>query len=548
MNVPVQPFGVFVVDDELSVLETVEGLLSGLGYPIERGRSGKEAIAICSDGFRGVILLDLHMGDGNGLELLDSLRKLTPRSPIIVMTSDDALSNVVLAMRAGVFDFISKDPKTFGVRLLTSTRNALEELEREEARRVEVPDGPRSNQQLIAKSPEMKAVLADVERLGNSRVSVLIQGASGSGKEVIAHAIHESGRRSGKPFIAVNCAGIPDNLLESELLGYERGAFTGAAARKLGKFEVADGGTIFLDEIGEMSLPLQAMLLRVVQDGGFERLGGNQMVNVNVRVLSATNRDLLEMVKTHQFREDLYYRLGVFTLELPSLAARTSDIAPLVDHFLRRACDEEGRALPVVSHEVMRLFLTHPWPGNVRQLQNVIKHAVVVARSAVITIGDLPESFKSGLAQFATATVSGGGSGSATQAIESAMLIRDDAARLEQHLDELTTKRTADPILQRRTSAAEDAANAEIMQFPLLAPTTSMAKLLDRVLEVAFPDEVSLPTMDDLESAGIRLAMKRTGGNRKQTAERLQISRATLYRRIDTVAPKGRRRSGVSPE
>lgn len=501
--------GILIVDDEPTTVETVEALLAPLRAATRRCMTGAEAVRACDDGFEGVVLLDIRLGAENGLELIDTLRASAPDNLIIVMSASEDLADVVTAMRAGVFDFVSKDPQTFPSRIVPSTRNALEELQRERERRRGPDSATSSASTIISRSPQMKAILADVERLGQSRVSVLIQGASGTGKEVIAHALHNTGPRRRRPFVAVNCAGIPDALLESELLGYERGAFTGAASRKLGKFEVADGGTIFLDEIGEMSLPLQAKLLRVLQDGGFERLGGNQQVRVDVRVLSATNRDLLRMVAEGTFREDLYYRLGVFTMNLPPLSMRPDDISVLVDHFLRAACQEEGRSVPDVSREVMRLFDSHPWPGNVRQLQNVVRHAVVVARSNVITIGDLPDSFKASLADPAESNAP------ATASSEAA-------------------------------SVPETRTERELMQFPLVAATTPIARRLDDALEAAFPDDDVLPTMDDLESAGIRLAMKRTEGNRKQTAERLQISRATLYRRIDPVAPKGRRRSGVS--
>ena len=498
--------GVLIVDDEQVTVETVEALLAPLSRTTRRCHTGSEAVRACEDGFEGVVLLDIRLGHENGLELIDTLRSKAPENLIIVMSASEDLADVVAAMRAGVFDFVSKDPASFPSRIVPSTQNALDEMRRERERRHLPGDATAAAQTIIARSPQMKAVLADVDRLGQSRVSVLIQGGSGTGKEVIAHAIHNSGPRRRKPFVAVNCAGIPDALLESELLGYERGAFTGAANRKLGKFEVADGGTIFLDEIGEMSLPLQAKLLRVLQDGGFERLGSNQQVRVDVRVLSATNRDLMQMVAEGTFREDLYYRLGVFTLNLPPLSARPEDIDALVEHFLAAACEEEGRDVPEVSREVIRLFLSHPWPGNVRQLQNVVRHAVVVSRSQMITIGDLPESFKASLAGVPASPYESGG-------------------------------REPEPV--------SDTAR-ELMQFPLVAATTPVARRLDDALEAAFPDVDTLPTMDDLESAGIRLAMKRTEGNRKQTAERLQISRATLYRRIDPVAPKGRRRSGIT--
>ncbi len=497
-----RPAGVLIVDDDPIVYLTVTAVLAGLDRPVFHATSHAAAERIVEQGFRGVVLLDLGLpeDDGrperDGLLLVEPLRRRAPDNPIIVLTSKDDLASIVAAMKSGVQDFLVKGSQGFIERLEAATRMALAEFERAAARE-RAPRQDRLRAELIFASASMHAVLADIERLGNSKVSVLIQGPSGTGKEVVAHAIHEGGNRRGGPFVAVNCAGIPDTLLESELLGYERGAFTGALARKAGKFEAADGGTIFFDEIGEMSLPLQAKLLRLLQDGGFERLGGNTTVSVDVRVISATNRDLAAKVQAGTFREDLYYRLAVFTLQLPSLRDRPEDIEPLSMHFLRRACQDERKPLLRLPPEVLRLLQSHPWPGNVRQLQNVIKHAVVVAQGPTLTIGDMPDSFISSIA----AVVASG-------------------AVLEQR-----PIRSLEP--PRRGHAG-------------------VAERLDTLLDEAFPDSTVLPTMDDLEAAGIRLAMKRLEGNRKQSAERLQISRATLYRRIDPVAPRGRRRSGVS--
>lgn len=482
--------GVLIVDDDEVVSETVAAVLAPLGRPVHMASDAEEAKRIVGAGFQGVVLLDLGLPGTHGLALVEPLRAIAPSNPIIVLTAKDDIASIVEAMQHGVQDFIVKGQAGFADRLQAATRMALAEIERHR-RELEVPPQSAAEREpLVWRSPAMRDVLSDVSRLANSRVHVLITGPSGVGKEVVAHAIHAGGQRRGRPFVAVNCAGIPDSLLESELLGYERGAFTGALARKPGKFEVADSGTIFLDEIGEMSMPLQAKLLRVLQDGGFERLGGNQTVRVDVRVLSATNRDLSQMVREGSFREDLYYRLAVFTLTLPPLRERRSDVAPLVEHFLRRACAEEHKPVPTISREVSRLLEMHTWPGNVRQLQNVVKHAVVMMRGDTLTIGDLPASFLQGL----------------HAPVEGAAATSRGAAKLA--LD--------------------------------LAVGTA-AERLERSLSAAFPDDSLLPTMEELEAAGIRLAMSRLAGNRKQTAERLQISRATLYRRIE---PEGRRRTG----
>ena len=479
---------VLVIDDNQDLVDSIADVLDAEGYVVTSGCSAGEALEAVDAGHDGVILLDLHLPDASGLAIFEQLKQRNPDNRIVVMTGDGSLQHVIAATRAGAFDFIVKAEDLLE-RVRISSRNAFDALDRERQIASLTVTGRRvRHADLIAHSPEMEQVLDDIERLGTSKVSVLIQGESGTGKEVVARAIHKAGSRAEGPFIAVNCAGIPDTLLESELLGYERGAFTGAVGRKVGKFEAAHGGTIFLDEIGEMSLPLQAKLLRVVQDQRFERLGGNQTVSVDVRVLSATNRDLSAMVADGQFREDLYYRLAVFTLKLPPLRNRRGDIAALARHFLAAACREESRPQMSLSREVVQLFEAHPWPGNVRQVQNLIKRAVVVARGNVVTINDLPESFTASL-------------------------------------------------------AAAQNSRQERGQWFHLEPSLSVNQRLDEVLERAFPTADELPTMEDLEVAGIRLAMKRLAGNRKRTAERLMISRATLYRRLD---PHGhRRKSGI---
>ena len=510
------PRDVLVVDDEAVYRDIVRGVLADTGYRITAARSGKEALATLRHGLRGVVLLDLHLPDTEGLELFDSLQAAGPDTRIIVMTGDLKLDSVVNATRAGAFDFISKDEQ-FNGRVLISTRNAFASLDQQHqvATLARTLDRGRRFPRIIGTSVEMERLIADIDKLSQSKVSLLIQGASGTGKEVVARSIHESGPRAQHPFVAVNCAGIPDTLLESELFGFERGAFTGAVARKVGKFEVADGGTILLDEIGEMSLPLQAKLLRVLQDGCFERLGSNQPVAVDVRVISATNRDLSSQVVQELFRKDLYYRLAVFTLPLPDLKNRPADIAPLVAHFIAEACREESKGRRELRPEVMRLFLAHPWPGNVRQLQNVVKHAVVVSTGTYITIKELPESFVRDLPE-------------------------DSPTSSEtERRDRLVT--TAPPATDSATRSAAGTSPiplADVARQSLRAAAArswTLAGRIDAALEVAFPDGARLPSLSELELAGIRLAQRRLADNRTAIAAALDISRATLYRRLQQI-------------
>jgi DNA-binding NtrC family response regulator len=394
----------------------------------------------------------------------------------------DDLDVVIAATRAGAFDFITKAADLMQ-RVVVTVRNALDAWD--QAEQVAELSGSLLRRdrfaQLVAQSPQMEEVKAAIDKLAPSRVNVLVTGPSGTGKEVVARAIHASGPRANLPFVAVNCAGIPDTLLDSELFGYERGAFTGAVARKIGKFEAATGGTLFLDEIGDMSLNLQVKLLRVLQDGRFERLGGNQVVQAQARILCATNRDLAAMVRQGTFREDLYYRIAVFSLELPPLSARRGDIPLLVEHFLRQAARDEGKDIRGVSPEVMRLFELHSWPGNVRQLQNVLLRAAVVCDTAQVSLRDLPEAF----------------------------------------VDEVRA-------LPRPAQDGQAVTPADL----LAPPTASLTDRLDTALRWAFPDDAGIPTVDDLEAAGVRLALERLHDNMAQAAKQLGISRATLYRRI----------------
>ena len=502
---------VLVIDDDPDVAEMLTEILEDIdeidcdvtcAYTAEEGRAAVKA------GHEGVIFLDIGLGADDGLEVLKELLALNPANRIIIITGSDNEDMVVQANRAGAFNFVGKASPDMNERVGVETRNAFAAMESE--RNVQQTDLLRRSGTpvvtLISKSTAMKPVLEGIQKLATSRVSVLIQGASGTGKEVVARAIHAGGPRAKEPFIAVNCAGIPDNLLESELLGHERGAFTGAVARKMGMFERAHGGTIFLDEIGEMSLPLQAKILRVVQDGKFERLGGTRQVEVDVRVLSATNRNLSQRVAQREFREDLYYRLAVFTLKLPILAARPEDVRPLAEHFFNEACREEQRTLPLkISDEVYILLKRHPWPGNVRQLQNVIKHAVVMCTTDELIMSNLPTSFSEGLPK-------GNGSMVIEAAVAALSMVPDDADLEQMPL----------PGLPRVASGSVDVR-------------------LDRALGAAFPNEDTLPDMEQLQAAGLRLAQRRLGNNRSLIAQRLGISRATLYRRLgqlpDTEAP-----------
>ena len=492
---------VLIVEDDRDVAALIDRLLRREGHACDVVHNAHDALAQPHQGAR-VILLDLSLPDSHDLDLLRALKRQDPRHRVVIMTAHDNLDLVVGATRAGAFDFITKGPD-LSERVRVTVRNAFAAMEQEaQVSQLATSLAARDRfSALISQSPVMEPVRAAIDRLSHSRVNVLITGQSGTGKEVVARTIHDSGPRATGPFVAINCAGIPDTLLESELFGYERGAFTGAQARKIGKFEAASGGTLFLDEIGEMSLPLQAKLLRVLQDGRFERLGGNTLVQSDTRILAATNRDLMTMVKNGMFREDLFYRLAVFTLHLPPLQDRPTDITLLVDHFVQQAAQEEHKKLVGVTPEVLRLFESHPWPGNVRQLQNVIARSALQCDTDMIAVRDLPADFMQDL-------------------------------HVAEHAPAHDTMRLTPGELARVTDGTLAAALGADIAARLR--DGSVASRLDLALALAFPTADVLPTVRELEGAGIRLALKRTDTNLQLTAKRLGIGRATLYRRLES--------------
>ncbi len=490
---------VLIVEDDRDVSSLIEKLLTREGHRCVKVQSAYEAQVAVRAMPPGVVLLDLSLPDSQDLELLRKLLTIEPRHRVIIMTAYDNLDIVIGATQAGAFDFITKGPD-LTERVRVTVRNAFAAI----AQEVHVTHLATSLARrdrysaLISHSSAMEPVRAAIDRLSHSRVNVLISGQSGTGKEVVARTIHDSGPRAQGPFVAINCAGIPDTLLESELFGYERGAFTGAQNRKIGKFEAASGGTLFLDEIGEMSLPLQAKLLRVLQDGRFERLGGNTLVQTDSRIIAATNRELLGMVRGGTFREDLFYRLAVFTLTLPPLQERKGDIPLLVEHFVKQSAREESKAIKGVTPEVMRLFESHPWPGNVRQLQNIIARSALQCDTETIALRDLPASFVQELLPLAPTA--------------------DASGHTPRHLETVPAPTAA--------ALHDHDVSAQLRQG-------SLADRLNAALEFAFPSKDLLPTVEDLERAGIRLAMRRLEHNMQLTALRLNISRATLYRRMD---------------
>jgi len=384
---------VLVVDDDPTQRRLMQAAVEKQGFRVRVVESGERALAEASDARDGVdiVLLDLVMPGLSGMETLERLMERRPELAIIVLTATGGIDTVVRAMRAGACDFFVKPASP--ERIAVSIRNALKlsDLRGEVKRLSKKAAGTMGFEDMIASAPAMKQVVRLGQRAASSTIPILILGESGVGKEVIARCIQGASDRSGKPFVTVNCGAIPENLVESILFGHEKGSFTGAHEKKLGKFVEADQGTLFLDEVGELPLDMQVKLLRVLQEGEVDAVGSRRPTRVDVRIISATNRNLARQVQEGRFREDLYYRLNVFPIEMPSLRERPEDLQPLVEHFIRRFNAEEGQSVPGVSPEAMRLITAYDWPGNVRQLENAVFRAIVLSEGGALKPEDFPQ-------------------------------------------------------------------------------------------------------------------------------------------------------------
>jgi DNA-binding NtrC family response regulator len=382
---------ILVVEDGQSQREMLRDFLRKEGHTVGEAENGDRAIRQVREGHYDLIFLDYKMPGMNGMQVLQAIKGINPEIDIVIITAYGTIETAVDAMKAGALDYITKPVEFDELVLLVdrvSERRTL--LKENEILREQLGEKGVTTDRIIYKSPQMSALINMAGRVAASRATVLLQGESGTGKELLARLIHNLSPRNARRFIAVNCGALHENLLESELFGHEKGAFTGATARRIGRFEEADGGTLFLDEIGELSQAVQVKLLRFLQEHEFQRLGGNQTLRTDVRVISATNRDLLQRVKEGAFREDLFYRLNVVMISIPPLRERKEDILPLIDHFLRRYSEENGKEIAGLSSEALDILLKYDYPGNVRELENIIERAVVIARDAVISVEDLP--------------------------------------------------------------------------------------------------------------------------------------------------------------
>lgn len=476
-----------IVDDEPTVLYSLQKCLSALPLEIIVCSNGRDAVHKAQLLRPDMVLLDVCLPDMSGLEVYDALRETLPGAPVIIITAFSTTDTAIQAMKRGAFEYLVKPVDVQRLREVVSRAAQTSQHQNDAIPAIELPpvgaDGAADG--MVGMSPAMHEVYKSIGRVASQDVTTLILGESGTGKEVAARTIWKYSHRASQPFIAINCAAIPEALLESELFGYEKGAFTGAVERRVGKFEHANGGTVFLDEIGDMTSATQAKVLRIIQEQSFQRIGGTQSVNTDVRILAATNKNLSQMAAEGAFRQDLYYRINGFTITLPPLRERQGDIPHLTHHFIARFNRELGKAVRAITSEAMEWLEAQPWPGNVRQLQNSIKYAMIKAVGDVLT----PDCFPP-----------------------------DEAA----------------PIV-------EGLANTKVEGFPALV--SYARQLLENN-----PGDVYRQLSATFDNVVLDVAMRYAKGNQLQAAALLGISRTTLRAKLRSLGLTVEKQLAVDPE
>jgi len=491
------PKRVLIVDDDPVQRRLLEEMIKRLGFDTKTAGSGDQAIQILEGADKdtiSLVLLDLVMPGTDGMAVLDRLQAKAGVPPIIVQTANGSIDAAIAAMRAGAVDFVVKPASPERLEISMKSAMKIEALAVEITRIKKKVEGTLTFNDLIIRGDAMRRVIALGKRTAASQIPVLIEGESGVGKELIARAIQGESDRAGKPFITVNCGAIPDNLVESILFGHEKGSFTGAVDRRIGKFQEADGGTLFLDEVGELPLDAQVKLLRALQEGEIDPVGAKKPVKVNFRLISATNRDMIQLVKDGKFREDLYYRLNVFPIWVPPLRDRIEDVPELCQHFLARFTAEEGKRVRSISEDAMRMLCGYSWPGNVRQLENAVFRAVVLADGAELTVTEFPQ--------------------------------------IAAHVDGFKAEVPAAPAQVNRVPVIN---GPVVLGADNTIPHTVELRSGDGSGSLgiqAVTDAGDIRPLDQVEADMIRLALGRYRGHMTEVAKRLGIGRSTLYRKM----------------
>jgi two-component system nitrogen regulation response regulator GlnG len=485
---------VLIIDDEKDVHYSFRRLLEKEPLEILSAESGDEGVRLARKSSPDVIVMDIRMGHTNGLDTLKELRQLNPKQVVIMMTAYGTSQTAIEAMKLGAYDYVLKPFDIPRLKQLLSEALTAAQAMKQIVAFPTKQNTEETRQTIVGNSPVMQQVYKLIGQVAPTNTTILITGESGTGKELVARAIYQNGARVNKPFIAINCAAIPENLLESELFGHEKGAFTGALNQRIGKFEQCDGGTLFLDEIGDMPMTTQTKILRVLQEGEISRVGSNQSIKSDVRIIAATNKDLWHAVQRKEFREDLFYRLNVVRLNLPPLRERSTDLPLLVAYFLNKFRLKQPSGPSQMSDEALAAIQRQSWPGNVRELENCIQRAMVLASGNTITLANLPEEIARG-------------SRGAAETISATSVPAADASS---------------PVKSASTSAATTAP---------AAGQGEVAHAVEVLFEFARREKEKL--LPAVERELIRRALAETGGNQVQAAKLLGMTRATLRKRVD---------------
>jgi len=489
---------VLIADDEINIRRVLEAILRRDGYDVVTAANGNEALTGMRRGVNTVIT-DLKMPGLDGMGLLKRLSAEYPDVPVIMITAHGSVESAVEAVKLGAFDYVEKPFDQEQIRQIVAKAMRTHMLSRRDARPEESASASRGRFRLVGESAAIRQVYQVVEKVANTPSTVLITGESGTGKELVARALHDNSSRRAGPFIKINCAAIPKTLMESELFGYEKGAFTGAVGSKPGRFELAHGGSLFLDEIGEIPVEMQVKLLRVLQESEFERVGGIKTIKVDVRLITATNRDLAAEITTGGFRDDLYYRLNVVPIHLPPLRERREDIPLLVDHFIARFNERLKKQIAGAAPEALERLVSHQWPGNIRELENVIERTILFCDDAHINLADLPGEL----------------GGTPNQAMSPPTASTED----------------------RPITAANSSGNLPLVQNPTASPPTTLPPVGE---EVGSLKEAVRAETERVERELIQRALDETAGNVTQAARKLQISRKSLQTKMKELGLRDR--------